>query len=171
MDMLNVRDANMVAMSVSPFPPAPYSLHRRPSKVPVFGRRRLPIVVTPIDVGDGRTDEFIDIHVIEAINVDGVRLAAQFWCVYPAERVYSAMLAKQVVDSLGAELIIGEFGLARKQPKFDRYDEGEPFPHLGANRTVTFESTCAQIKVRFIADRATVTASNVCFFMGDSPSG
>ncbi len=45
----------------------------------------MPIVVTPIDVSDGGTDEFIDFHVIEAGDFDAVDCAAELWNIANAE--------------------------------------------------------------------------------------
>ena len=101
----------------------------------------MPLIVTPIDVGDGGTDEFIDIHVVKASDIDAVDRAAEFRGMSPSERAHAAVLAEQVVVFLGVEQILSEFRFACEQPECVRFDHGGPKPRLGAYRAVAIEST------------------------------
>jgi len=160
---LTVGESSMVSQEL---PPGSGCSSGPFSKVPGLGRRRPPIVVAPVDVLDGRADQFSDFHIIKTIDIDGIGLAAQLRRVRPAEGMDAAMPAEQMVDSLGAELVIGEFSFARNQPEVFRLDEGEPVPLLGAYGTVAFKRACAQIDLRLIADCAAVTAADICLFHG-----
>jgi hypothetical protein len=131
------------------------------SKMPGLGRWRLVVVVAPIEVGDGCLDEFIDIHAFEAIDADGVELAAERRIISPGEWPHAAMAAKDMMDFVG--LIVSQITFTREQPKGIWFRNGAPHPRLGAHLAVALEGACAQINVRFKAHSAAMAAPCVCF--------
>lgn len=50
-----------------------------------------------IDVDDGRIDEFSDIYIVEASDIDTVDRAARLWDISSSERAHAAVLAEQMV--------------------------------------------------------------------------
>ena len=82
------------------------SCQSRFSEVPRLGRGRLPIVIAPIKILNRCVGEFVEIHVIEAAELDRVEVPANGIDVPVCEWSHPAMLAKRMVDAIGGKLII-----------------------------------------------------------------
>ena len=75
-----------------------------------FGRGGLVVIVCAVEVGYGRIDEFIDINVVEAIDPNGVELAAERGILSPREGADPAVFAKYMVNAV--RLIVDKVSFA-----------------------------------------------------------
>jgi hypothetical protein len=101
-----------------------------------FGGRFAPPIVPTVFVSDGRLGELLVHRVVQASDVDGVELAAEFFHVSATARFHAAAATEEVVYGVGAELVVRQNILSPQQPKRVGFDEGFPEPRLGADRTV-----------------------------------
>jgi hypothetical protein len=91
-----------------------------------LGRRRLPVVIAPVDVLHWRIRELDRINIIEYSQIHGIELAAGVWHICVTERADPASSAKEVMDAPKTELVVRELGFAGEQPKRVGADRGEP---------------------------------------------
>jgi hypothetical protein len=78
-----------------------------------------------------------------------------------SEGLDAAVLAEQMVDAPGAELIVAERVCTAQQSEILTIEGDQPGSRLASNRTIALERAQAQIHVGFIANRAAVTAAQI----------
>jgi hypothetical protein len=104
--------------------------------MPDLFRPGFPIVVLSILVTHGRFCQLTGVRVVEASEVYRVIDARQGLAaegnvqMCPAERLYAAASAEQVVDGIAAELVVRKIFLAPEEPERIRLDECFPIPRL-----------------------------------------
>src|SRR5262245_48450668 len=121
------------------------------SEVPRLGGRRLPVVVAPIGVAHGGACELPNVHIVEASNINGVKVAAEDIEVAAAEGVHAAVTAEQVVHAVGAELVVRERCLIRQQAERLGLEHDAPVAGLGANRAIALAGARAEVDLRLEA--------------------
>jgi hypothetical protein len=136
--------------------------------VPHFERRRLEVVVSPVDIGDRQLRQVGIRNLIEATHHDGDKLAA----IGPAaarERFDATSPAKLMLDVLRTELVDAERTLSLQQPEVRGIDRDQPCAALAADRAFALDCALAQIGRDVIAHRAAVAAARVDTFHDCSP--
>lgn len=83
----------------------------RLSEMPGLRRRRMPVIVKSVEIGDWRIDEFLDGDIVQAGNIDGVKRSPTRGSTRP-EGLHSAVPAKQVSVRFRVELIPRQLSLA-----------------------------------------------------------
>jgi hypothetical protein len=125
-----------------------------------FRRRRLEIVSATIDVHDGKRGEFGIRNALQTAHDYGDELFA-IRSAAASEGLDAAVLAEQMMDAPGAELIVAERVCTAQQPEILTIEGGQPGSRLAANRAIALQRAQAQIHVRFIANRPAVTAAPI----------
>ena len=131
---------------------------------------RLPVVVPPVFVADWRFCQLLARSVVQACDVDCVKVATEHIQVASPERLDTATAAEEVVYGVAAELIVRQSVLSLQQPERIGFDDGFPVPRLGADRAVALARTLGQVDLTFEADGTAVAASGVCLLSHWCPS-
>jgi hypothetical protein len=104
--------------------------------MPDLFRPGFPIIILSVFVAHGGLRKLAWVRVVEASEVYRVIDARQGLTaegnvqVRPAERLYAAASAEQVVDGIAAELVVRKIFLAPEETERVRLDERFPIPRL-----------------------------------------
>src|SRR5829696_8367944 len=151
-------------------PPVLIVCSLRPVSSPALSRRPLFSVVSRRIRGNGFwRGPGPTCRVVQASDVDGVELAAEFFHVCAAEGLHAAAATEEVVYGVGAELIVRQNVPSPQQPERVGFDDSFPEPRLGADRAVAPAGALGQIELAFEADLAAVAAAVIGLFHSPSP--
>ena len=120
------------------------------------------VVVEAVEMGDGAAHQLVEVEVVEAVDADGVKFAAERGVLAPGEGAHAAMPAKEVVVGIG--MILDEGVLAGEKMEIAGLHDGAPHPGLDAELAIAFEGAGGEVEVGFEADCAAVAATVICAF-------
>src|SRR5512139_4107272 len=123
-------------------------------------RRRLPLVVHPVYVGDRNLGQRFLAQSFEAAEVDPVHLADRR-LVADAEGSHAAVAAKEMLVPAGIEQVLRQFLSAAEEAKLFGSRDRSPKAGPAADRTVAAISRLGQVEVGLEPDRAAVAAASV----------
>ena len=135
-----------------------------PLKVPCFLRLVPPIVVPAIRIFDGRSQQLRRADIIQCGQEYRNVIPSDLLDKAPPERAHATVFAEQMVCAQCAELIVAEIPVSGQQAEIGRLDDDAPIAGLRANGAIALARARAQIDIRFITDRSTMTTSRIRFF-------
>jgi hypothetical protein len=124
-------------------------------------RRRLKVIIAPIDVHDRKGRKLRIWNIVQTTHDHGNEPRTS-GAGTSRKRLDSTVFAEQMLDTPGAELILGKRIRTAQQAEIPAADGNEPSSAFTAYRAVAFHSALAQVRVGFIANGPTVTAARVC---------
>ena len=118
-------------------------------QVTSFDRGVTPIVVAAVGKTNRRFNEFHRVDIVKRRQLNCDIVTANLRNMPSCKRAYAAVLAEQMMADLVIELVVGQFTLARQQPKSGGLDDRVPVSRLGANGAVALVRACTEIEVGF----------------------
>jgi hypothetical protein len=122
------------------------------------------IIIRAIEVSDRRIDKFIDVHAVQAIDPNSIKLPAESGILSPTEGANSALSTKDMVDAVG--LVINEVRFTCTQAEGICANDHTPKPRHRAHRAIAFEGAGAQVEIRLKANGPTMTMPRIRLFHG-----
>src|SRR5258708_12143778 len=98
--------------------------------MPRLRRRRLPIVMTAVEIAHRRARKLGWVHIVETGDIDAVIVAADLFDMAAPKGVDAALPAEEVALRSGPESIVRQIAFAAEEPTALRLPHHPPLPPL-----------------------------------------